>query len=202
MNSVSILDRWQITEQELTIIVDENPSLRGFMLGYIGEYRLRAMLLANPNVTRLEKPDDHVRGKGKKNDITINYLGHEFTVEVKSLQTNSIRQTKEGRLKGTIQVDASDRRPVRLRDGSTLETTCLLRGEFDLLALNLFQFRNQWEFGFILNRDLPTSRSKKYTDEQREQILATSIKVTYPLEAPYSLSPFELLDQLIAEKNG
>jgi len=171
MKSLSILERWKLTEQELTIIIEENPSLRGFLLGYIGEYKLRALLLANPQVTGLRKFDDHDRAKGSKNDIAIDYRGHSFTFEVKSLQTNSIKRGEI--LTGTAQVDASDRRPVILSDGTRLETTCLLRGEFDILALNLFQFREEWDFAFILNRDLPGSRSQKYTPFQREQLLAT-----------------------------
>lgn len=31
----TILDRWEITAEELTDIVDANPSLRGFMIGGI-----------------------------------------------------------------------------------------------------------------------------------------------------------------------
>ncbi len=33
----SILKRWGLTEQELTEIIQENPSMRGLMLGYIAE---------------------------------------------------------------------------------------------------------------------------------------------------------------------
>lgn len=198
MGSKSILEKWKLTEQELSIIIEENPSLRGFALGYVGEYKLRALLLANPHVTALKKPDDHSRVKGNKNDITIEYRGKSFTFEVKSLQTNSIkRDAIEDRLTGNVQVDASDRRPVTLSDGSKLETTCLLCGEFDILAVNLFQFREEWDFAFILNDNLPRSRSKKYTEFQREQLLATSVKVTWPIETPFLLNPFDLMDTLI-----
>jgi len=96
-----------------------------------------------------------------------------------------------------VQVDASDRRPVTLSDGSKLETTCLLRGEFDILAVNLFQFREEWDFAFILNTDLPSSKSKKYTEFQREQLLATSVKITFPIEPPFVANPFDLLDYFI-----
>jgi hypothetical protein len=197
MNDRLLLERWKLTEQELTAIIDENPSLRGFMLGYVGEFKLRGFLLTNSQVTGLKKPDDHDRGKGSKNDITVTYRGRIFTFEVKSLQTNSIRRFPDGTLTGTVQVDASDRRPVTLSDGTKLETTCLLSGEFDILAANIFQFRQEWDFAFCLNRDLPRSQSKKYTAFQREQLLATSVKITWPVEAPFVLNPFGLLDQLI-----
>lgn len=146
MNNRFLLERWKLTEQELSVIVDENPSLRGFLLGYIGEYKLRALLFANSEVTSLRKPDDHDRKKSSKNDISVQYKGHLFTIEVKSLQTNSIKHDPSNNaFRGTAQVDASDRRAVTLSDGSKLETTCLLCGEFDVLAVNLFQFREEWE---------------------------------------------------------
>lgn len=199
MNKTSLLDLWKITESELTQIVDENPSLRGFMLGYIGEYKLKNFLLSDSRVTSLIKPDDHKRGAGNKNDMMITYQNRVFSVEVKSLQTNSIKRLDNSRFIGTVQVDASDRRPVILPDGSQVETTCLLRGEFDLLALNLFQFRDEWDFAFILNRDLPATTSRKYTEYQQKYLLSTSVKIGLPLELPYEYDPFILLDRLIAE---
>jgi hypothetical protein len=199
--SNSILERWKLTEQELTIIIEENPSLRGFMLGYTGEYKLRALLLANSQVTHLEKPDDHDRRKGSKNDIILEYRDHKFSFEVKSLQTNSIRKDGD-HYQGKVQVDASDKRPVRLPDGSTISTTCLLCGEFDILAVNLFQFTEEWNFAFALNRDLPRSNARSYTAYQKENLLATSIKVTWPISSPFVLNPFDLLDVLLEENDA
>lgn len=200
MSRMSILERWKISEQEITTIIDENPSLRGFLLGYIGEYKLRSIFLGSPEVQSLTKPDDHDRRKGKKNDMTINYRGFDFTVEVKSLQTHSIRQFSDGTMIGRVQVDASDRRFVSLPNGEKVETTCLLAGEFDVLAVNLFQFREEWNFAFALNRDLPKTQHKKYTVEQRNYLLASTVAVTWPTTLPFVINPFELFDILIAER--
>ena len=41
----TILERWHLTADELTQIVDLNPSLRGFMFGYVAEFQLRKFLL-------------------------------------------------------------------------------------------------------------------------------------------------------------
>lgn len=202
MSKSSILERWKISEQELTLIVDENPSLRGFLLGYVGEHKLRSILLSSSEVFGLSKPDDHDRRKGKKNDMIIRYQGFDFAVEVKSLQTNSIKQLDDGTLIGRIQVDASDRRLVSLPNGEKIETTCLLVGEFDVLAVNLFQFREEWDFAFILNRDLPRTQYKKYSNEQRNYLLASTVGVTWPIKFPFVLSPFELFDVLIAERES
>lgn len=196
MSFRSILDYWQISEEELTLIINQNPSLRGFLFGYVGEYKLHQLFRANPNVTSIFKPDDHSRVEGEKSDLILTFRGRQFSVEVKSIQTNSIRQISNDNLIGKVQVDASDRRPLRLHDGSILETTCLRRGDFDILAVNLFQFHERWEFAFALNRDLPSSRSPKYTLEQRSQLLATSIEISSPLRMPFVNDPFALLNLL------
>ena len=39
----TILKQWSITDEELTIAIDENPSLRGMLLGYVAEYKLRSL---------------------------------------------------------------------------------------------------------------------------------------------------------------
>ncbi len=35
----SILERWDITPEELTEVIDQNPSLRGMILGYLAELK-------------------------------------------------------------------------------------------------------------------------------------------------------------------
>ena len=125
----------------------------------------------------------------------MTYQGFEFRIEVKSLQTNSIkmfepaagrwmkkvverpmpkvagkRQKKkweecelyrtewrrggaDARYTGSVQCDASDNREVLLPNGRRVQTTNLVVGEFDILAMGLFAFRERWEFGFMLNRE-------------------------------------------------
>lgn len=193
----TLLERWGISLDELTQVVNDNPSLQGFLIGYIGEMKLRQMWFSDERVDHVHKFDDHDRRH--KNDLAVSYKGHEFTVEVKSLQTNSIRH--EGDVyRATFQCDASDRRAVKLPNGRKIETTCLLVGGFDLVAVNLFSFRHKWEFAFALNRDLPRTESAKYTPAQRKYLLATLMKISLPLEPPFVSDPFILLDQLIAEQ--
>ena len=82
------------------------------------------------------------------------YQGTPIAVQVKSLQTNSVRRTDKGYV-GSFQCDASDKRPVRLPNGDVLQTTCLAVGGFDLVAVNLFEFGQQWRFAFAKNADPP-----------------------------------------------
>lgn len=200
----SLLKRWDITEQELTEIVDQNPSLRGMLFGYVAEVKVRIHVASDDRVSNLVKDDDHDREK--KGDLRFFYGGREFVMETKSLQTNSIQvdETLDGtRYKGTAQCDASDRREVQFPDGSTLTTTCLLVGEFDVLAINIFGFFGEWRFVYAANLDLPRSRHRKYTPEQRENLLATSIPVQWPLpeDSIFTTDLPALLDRLLQEQD-
>lgn len=194
-----ILERWKLTHDQFTEIVDANPSLRGVALGYIAEWKFHQMFLNHPDVSQVRKDDDHDRRR--KGDRTFEYKGHEFIVEVKSLQTNLVKK-EDGILKGKSQVDASDRRKVTFKDGSSLETTCLLRDEFDVLAVNCYAFENEWRFAFALNRDLPKNTFRKYNEAQQDALLPTLIPVTWPVQEPFVTDPFVLLDRLVEEREG
>lgn len=193
----SILQSWGITEQELTELVDQNPSLRGIMLGYVAEKKFHDTFLEHPDVTEKSKDDDHNRKK--KGDRRILYKGKTLIIEVKSLQTNQVKQLGADQWEGKAQVDASDRRIVKFPDGTALNTTLLLRGEFDLLAINCFAFGGQWRFVFAKNSDLPFSTFRKYTEAQRNQLIASLIAVTWPPQPPFVDNPFPLLDELVSE---
>jgi hypothetical protein len=199
IHPATILERWDITTRQLTDLVNDNPSLRGIMLGYVAEHKFRELIESHPHISGSKKHDDHDRSR--KSDRVIVYKGMEFSIEVKSLQTNLIRQV-EGRWTGRAQVDASDRRDVKLRGGKKLNTTLLLRGEFDILAVNCFAFENKWNFAFALNRDLPASTFKKYTRLQRDQLIASLVPVTWPPEPPFVSDPFSLVERLYLERSN
>ena len=194
----NLLERWQLTPQELSEIISQNPSMRGLLMGYVAEYKLRKIWFSDDRVERAIKYDDHDRSR--PSDLEVHYNGVPITVEVKSLQTASVQQTDEG-YQGRFQCDASDRRTVELPSGERMQTTCLVVGQFDLLAVNLFAFREQWDFAFIRNRDLPRSRYRRYTAEQRQYLLATLVNVTLPLQSPFEPEPFRLLDEISREKS-
>lgn len=196
---VGILRNWNITLDELDEILASRPSLRGILMGFIAEYKLSQLWFNDSRISHLVRYDNHDRTN--LGDFGFIYNGETIIVQVKSLQTNSIRQTKEG-LKGVFQCDASDKRLIKLPSGQEIETTCLVVGGFDLLAVNIFQFANQWKFAFAKNADLPRTKSHKYKDNQEAQryLLATSIRITWPLQAPFSDDPFKILDSIVNER--
>jgi hypothetical protein len=155
-----------------------------------------------PYFNGLHKADDHDRKN--KNDLALDYKGQRLTIEVKSLQTHTVKKLKlDGKdetFVGKYQCDASDCREVLLPNGEKVTTTCLIAGEFDIVAVNLFAFRGKWEYGFALNRDLAKSTYKNYTPEQQKYLIATLQTVSLPLVPPYESDIFVLMDKLVEEK--
>jgi len=194
---MGILERWKLTAEALDEVISANPSLRGFMFGYVSEYKLKKMWFSDERISNLIKYDNHDRTR--KGDLSFIYNGVQMNVEVKSLQTRSIRKAGSEYI-GKFQCDASDRRQVALPNRQKIETTCLVVGDFDLLAVNLFEFEQEWRFAFAKNKDLPRSRSSKYTPRQQKYLLATLMEITWPLKPPFQPEPFQLLDEIALEK--
>ncbi|MBI5189632.1 MAG: helix-turn-helix transcriptional regulator [Nitrospirae bacterium] len=195
----SILFQWGVGEEELSALIKQNPSLKGILFGYVAEIKFQEFILKHPDVTDITKDDDHDRKK--KGDRRIVYKDTVVKIEVKSLQSNTVKRAGEDAWVGKSQVDASDRRTVTFPDGSKLETTCLLRNEFDLLAVNCYAFGDEWRFAFALNEDLPQNSFKKYTEYQREHLLPSLMEIHWPPQPPFSDDPFMLLDRLIDNIN-
>jgi hypothetical protein len=195
----NLLTAWDITTEELSEIVFENPSMRGLMFGFVAEYKPKKTWLLRPEITNLVRPRSHDRKQ--KCDFRFEYKGADVKVEVKCLDTPKVREVDWG-YEGTFQCNASDTTPVALPNGEILNTNCLVVGGFDLLAVCLFAFGNVWRFAFALNESLPRSTSKKYTAEQQAYLLKSSMKITLPLQPPFADEPFALLDRLLAQRAG
>ena len=193
----TVLDRWRISAEELTKIVDDNPSLRGFIFGYVSEYKARTYFDGHTGIENLMKYDDHDRTS--KGDISYRYKGREFRIEAKSLQTNSVIQVGDDEWSGKFQCDASDRREILLPNGHTVNTTCLAVGEFDIVAVSLYAFGDQWRFAFAKNSDLPHpgARSRNVAVEDREYLIKTLIDISWPLQPPFTTDIYSLLDEMV-----
>lgn len=193
----SILEKWEISDIELTNIVDENPSLRGFIFGYVSEYKARSFFINKEGITDLKKYDDHDRKD--KGDISFKYKGKEFKIEVKSLQTNLTKNLGTDVWSGKFQCDASDRREILLPNGHLVNTTCLAVGEFDIVAISLFSFGEKWRFAFAKNADLPhpSNRTKNISDDDRQYLIKSLIDITWPLKPPFTDNIYNLLDEFI-----
>lgn len=198
---MTILEKWDINAEQLTNLLDGNPSLRGMLLGYAAELKLKEIITSFPEVSFTTKFDDHNRKK--KGDLYIVYHGRAFDVESKSLQSSMIDYDDENKTwHGKAQVDASDRRTITLPSGQQLNTTLLLRGEFDVLAVNCYAFENQWRFVFARNSDLPYSNYKQYSEEAKKALIASLIPVSWPPKPPFYSDLRTLLNEMIDEGLG
>jgi len=199
LRRANTLNRWQLSESELSKIVEHNPSLRGMLFGYVSEFKVRKLWFEGAKFSEIKKYDDHDRSK--KGDLSFIYKGVEIRVEVKGLQTKTVKKTGDDEWEGTFQCDASDRRKVTLPNGVSLATTCLQVGEFDLLAVSLFQFGDQWRFAFAKNSALPRSQYRSYDPVKvQPYLLKSNMKITWPLSLPYRGEPLALLDEIAGEK--
>lgn len=194
--SGGFLNRLGITHDQLEEVIVASPSLRGVLVGYLAERKLVETYFGEHSPV---KPDDHDRSD--KGDRRITYKGVSIRIEVKSLQTNSVKETAGG-YDGRFQCDASDSRTVHLPNGNSVSTVCLLVGGFDLLAINLFEFGQRWHFAFILNNDLPRTTFRNYKVEDRPFLLQTTPRIRYPLIPPFYGEPWALLDRIVQEKSS
>ena len=101
----TILDRWQISAEELTKIVDENPSLRGFIFGYVSEYKARTFFDGNSEITGLKKYEDQVKGTShfniKEENLRLKQSHYKLILYIKKMgygrENFNVMQVIEGK---------------------------------------------------------------------------------------------------------
>jgi transcriptional regulator with XRE-family HTH domain len=194
----NILEKWDMKVTDFETLIQDNPSLRGFVIGYLAESKLRELISKDTRISGLKKFDDHDRKN--KHDLVIVYKNREYSIEVKSLQTSTVKVKEAENYEARFQCDASDKRKITLDDGQEVTTTCLRFGDFDIVAVNLFAFRGKWEFGFALNKDLPASAYAKYPEALRKNLIKSIIPITLPFNEPFVADISILLDRLHKER--
>ncbi len=179
-----------IPPEDLVLAIKRAPSLRGMILGYIAEEMFGKTVLRDPRITDVRQHDDHDR-ENNKVDTDFVFEGRRVSIQLKSLQTNSIvwREDLQA-LHGVVQNDGSDKRDVRLPNGDVVTTTNYRVGDYHILAVPLFPFTGTWEFAYKLNRNCRLTTSNKYTPEQQRYLLATTEEITYPLTDHWSTDLF------------
>lgn len=182
-----------IDKDGLVDVLKANPSLRGMVYGYVAEVAF-ARHLEKLGIAEKDhfKPDDHKR-KQAKSDRTLKYENKQYTVQLKSIQTNSLRQPRPGVFTATVQNDASDRRRLTLPDGTKVDVTNYVKGEYDVLAVSLQPFTGEWRFAFKKNKNLKMSTHRKYPDNVREYLLATSEPICWPLSPDWTEDFFAII---------
>lgn len=143
------------TVDDLYEVINENPSLRGYLQGYLAELYLKRQLLTLPGIQEVVKIPDRDPRKG---DLLVagkrGGVSFSLTVEVKSLSSLGIKEDLlEGGVTGQVVVKGTDRKEIKGQPA----TCCLPPGEFDVLAICTLPLTKQWTYLFIESRHLPLS---------------------------------------------
>jgi hypothetical protein len=207
-------NNWQLSPDEFNRIIDKNSNALSAIYGYVAEERLREMFLEDDDrVKLLRSPED--QDDDDKGDWAFQWRGEPMKIEVKSLQTHTIEEVDtsqetltegEGEpvryragfhLKGT-----SDQRTVE-HEGEEYETTLMNveKSDVDIMAVNLYKLKDEWDFAFIKVKDLPRSRGN-YPDGLKQQLAKSLIRLTVPLEEPFTTDIYGLMDEVLEEREG
>lgn len=191
-----------IPPTDLVNAIKRAPSLRGMILGYIAEEMFQHHVLGDAIFSDVNKHDDHDRSANKA-DRDFLYQGHRISVQLKSVQTNSIAWRSDlNAVYAIVQNDGSDKRDVRLPNGEIVTTTNYKIGDYDILAVPLFPFTGSWDFAYMLNSECRKTTSSKYNSTQQSYLLSTTEEITYPLSAPWSTDLPATIERLIRHKKA
>lgn len=195
---ITIID--SISPEDLVMSIKRAPSLRGMILGYIAEEMFEKYIPLKYgfiNSEDIESHDDHDR-RFNKSDRTIRVKNRLYRVQLKSIQTNSIKRNLEtGLLQADVQNDASDSRSITLPTGNTVITTCYAKGDYDILAVPLFPFTGEWSYAYKRNIDCRITSSNKYSIEDSNYLLSTTEIITWPLTDEWHVDLSKLLNDQI-----
>lgn len=192
LNNITDPHRWANPETILQVL-KETPSVRGMVYGNFAETMFAESLVAiGIPVEDQRRDDDHAK---TKSDRTFKLVNRSYTVQLKSMQTNSIRQLDDGTFTAKVQCDASDKRPIELPNRHTVATTCYQVDEFDVLAVPLQPFLGKWHYAFRLNETLPRTTWRDYAPEDRPFLLATLVPITWPTGDEWTTDLCGLLDE-------
>lgn len=134
--------------------LDSNHSLRGYVQGYVSEIILEGKLREEPGVSNVYKIGDRDSRKG---DFAFTYEGYEYTIELKSASCRGINEdTLNGGTSYSVVLKNSDSKDVA-GDETGSRTTCLPRGQFDILGICMVNVTGKWDFQFILNKYIPSA---------------------------------------------
>lgn len=141
----------ELSLTDIKEMLSENPLFRGYFQGYLAERHLKNQLMSLPEISQISKIPDFENRKG---DLLIVYNEKPLTIEVKSMSSLDIKEDILcGGYSGRVHVKNTDSEEV---DGG--KTVAPKRGTFDILAICTFPIHKKWEYLFIHNKYLPSSK--------------------------------------------
>jgi len=206
---------WKLDPDEFNRIIHGNSNALSAIFGYVAEERLREMYLDDhPDVENIRTPKD--QDSDDKGDWAFEYGGEPMKIEVKSLQTRTIKRLDDpgqetlsdddetgGRWEAGFHIKGtSDQRAVTY-NGDEYNTTLMNveTSDVDIMAVNLYRIEDEWRFAFIRLTDLPRSQGN-YPDGLKQQLSKSMPKITVPLEDPFTDDLDALMDDILEERES
>jgi len=206
---------WKLDPEEFNRIIHKNSNALSAIYGYVAEERLREEYLEDDDrVTNLRSPAD--QDSADKGDWAFQWIGEPMKIEVKSLQTHTIEEVDSSQTKITddsedpIQYKAgfhlkgtSDQRKIT-HEGEGYNTTLMNveDSDVDIMAVNLYKIKDEWDFAFLKVEDLPRSKGSSYPDSLRQKLARSQIKLTIPLQEPFTKDLYGLMDEILDERGA
>jgi len=203
---------WELSPEEFNRIIHKNSNALSAIYGYVAEERLREMYLEDDDrIENIRSPDD--QDVGDKGDWAFRWRGEPMKIEVKSLQTHTIKE-----IDSEQQTLSSDDEPVRYRagfhlkgssdqrtevyEGDEYQTTLMNieKSDVDIMAVNLYKIKDEWDFAFLKVEDLPRSKGN-YPEGLREQLARSQTRLTIPLQEPFTDDLYGLMDAVLEERD-
>jgi len=201
---------WKLDPEEFNRIIHQNSNALSAIYGYVAEERLREEYLEDDDrISNIRSPAD--QDSGDKGDWAFQWKSEPMKIEVKSLQTHTIEEVDSNQTNLTddsrkpIQYKAgfhlkgtSDQRKIT-HEGEEYNTTLMnvADTDVDIMAVNLYKIRDRWDFAFIKVEELPRSKGSSYPDSLRQKLARSQIKLTIPLQEPFTKDLCDLMDDFI-----
>ena len=203
---------WKLDPEEFNRIIHKNSNALSAIFGYVAEERLREIYLKDdPRVENLRSPED--QDSADKGDWAFTWRGEPMKIEVKSLQTHTINAVDTAQ----TELGDEDEKSVRYRAGFHLKgtsdqrtiqysgeeySTTLMNVEdtdIDVMAVNLYKIKDEWDFAFLKVEDLPRSKGN-YPEGLRQKLARSQIRLTIPLREPFTADLYGLMDEVLEER--
>jgi hypothetical protein len=211
-NSIVIMlitEKYNISLEELTELIEDNSHVKAFMGGQFSEFHFRKLIKTHPDVTHWYKPSDN--DASDKGDVVVTYKDVSIALEVKTVRTSSSPKGKGFRVKtdlfgttwhGHFQIRGSRSHTLDFLDGSKTRTYNVKRGQYDIIVVCVYPFTGKYEYMYCLEKNIPSlTPSDKTTPLQASELLKGHMKIQWPPnEAIWTTDLSEILEQAYQHK--
>ena len=186
---MSILDGF--TLDDIEYLINLNPSMRGYVQGYLAELMLTRQIANMAGVTAVTKIPDRADRKG---DLEVIYLGVPITIECKSILSNTVVQDElNDSWSGIVTIKNNGWREHVVK-GESHRISSLQKGGFDILALSCYAVDGEWTFQFIEEKYLPEHHSLP-------GFISTKFRINPHTTAGVTENLAALFDKIVAQKS-